>query len=521
MRKPNPNTLILLNALSTYARMVLCAGLALFNSRWILAALGQTDFGLYAVVAGIMGFLAFLTGSMTGSIQRHYAYAIGQGDPDIVNRWFNASLLLHAVFAVVIILIGLPFGWFMLNRVLQIPPERLAATRLVFLCTLVTVTVHILAVSFYSMFTARQRIFELSFYQLLHAILMFGFAYALLFAPGDRLLVYAAGVAAISIFMSFIQVVRCMAVFRECRPRKLPRRELRRVRQLLSFAGWNLFGALGWVGSNQGMAFLINVFSGPRVNASFGLANQVTAQMGGVSQGLFNAIVPEITASEGRGERERVISLSLRASKLSVLLVCILLVPVLLELDALLALWLQDVPPHMAALCRIALLAFLVDKATIGYMAGVTARGVIAGYQSTLGTILLLAPFIAWGLFALGAHVVWAVGVAFLFTRVVCSLGRVWWARRLLHAPVRLWVGAVPVRCGLAVAVPLAFVVSLQMLFPPSLVRLAASLGLGGGGLCLTGWAWGLDRAEREYLLRVARRGFDMARQALARRGEA
>jgi len=324
MRNLKGTKLVILNAGATYVRMFLCAGLTLFSSRWILAALGEVDFGLYAVIAGVMSFLSFLTGAMAGSAQRHFAFAIGQGDVTEVNKWFNASLLLHFCLAVFLVVVGLPFGRYMIDHVLTIPVERLEVCHQVFICTLITVFFRVLIIPYTGMFTAKQRIFELSFYQILQVVFVFSFAFVLTRLSGDHLLVYAMGLAVFAIFIGVLQVLRCYLSFKECRLMFKFRSRLSYCRELISFGGWSLFGALGAVGSNQVMAFIINLFCGPKINASFGIANQVSGQANGIAQGLVNALAPEITSSEGRGERERVIDLSLLASKFSVLLMCLL-----------------------------------------------------------------------------------------------------------------------------------------------------------------------------------------------------
>ena len=50
----SPNRRILLNILATYGRSLYALVCGLFISRWVLAALGKTDFGLYGVVSGMM-----------------------------------------------------------------------------------------------------------------------------------------------------------------------------------------------------------------------------------------------------------------------------------------------------------------------------------------------------------------------------------------------------------------------------------------------------------------------------------
>jgi len=481
--------------------MFLSIGLSLLSSRWILSALGQTDYGLYAVVAGIMGFLSFLTGAMTGSAQRHFAFAIGEGDDDSVSRWFNASCMLHIGLALLLIIIGLPFGFVMMAHVLNIPDARLAVCKSVFFLTILTVMIQVVSVPFSGMFTAKQRIYEVSVFQFTQTLLMVVFAYVLKNISGDRLLVYALGVMVIALLTSWMMIVRCRTIFKGCRVRGY--REagtFSRVKELVSFAGWNFFGALGFVGSNQGMAFLINVFSNPRINASFGIANQVTGQVAGLSQAFFNAVAPEITSSEGRGQRERVVSLSLRTCKMSVFLMSLLLIPIFFEMDHILKFWLADVPPFTSALCRIVLLAFLVDKLTIGYMVAVAAHGQIAGYQATLGGALLLAPFITWVMFVLGFGVVSAVGCGLLATRIVCSLGRVWWVRKLMQVPLKRWFWAVPVRLISPSILASMTAWGIQCFFVPSICRVALTLSMCAVIFCVTGWFFAFDEKEREYL---------------------
>ena len=56
-----PNRRIFLNIIATYGRSLYALVCGLFISRWVLAALGKTDFGLYGGVGGMMviALLAF------------------------------------------------------------------------------------------------------------------------------------------------------------------------------------------------------------------------------------------------------------------------------------------------------------------------------------------------------------------------------------------------------------------------------------------------------------------------------
>ncbi len=116
-----PSQRIALNTIATYSRSVFAAALGLFSTRWVLGALGQSDFGLFAVVGSIITFIVFLNGVMAGSAARHFAYSIGEGDTEQVNQWFNAALSIHLILPVALIMVGWPIGEYCIDKVLTIP----------------------------------------------------------------------------------------------------------------------------------------------------------------------------------------------------------------------------------------------------------------------------------------------------------------------------------------------------------------------------------------------------------------
>ena len=63
---------IVVNTLAQHIRSVLNIGLSLYSTRIILQALGQMDFGVYSLVAGVVAMLGFLTNAMVVTTQRHY-----------------------------------------------------------------------------------------------------------------------------------------------------------------------------------------------------------------------------------------------------------------------------------------------------------------------------------------------------------------------------------------------------------------------------------------------------------------
>jgi O-antigen/teichoic acid export membrane protein len=339
-----PSQRIVINTVATYVRSILAAGLALFSIRWVLNALGQTDFGLYHVVGSVIFFITFLSSVMSGSAARYYAYYIGKGDHAEVNRWFNIALSSNLCLAFVFILMGWFVGEYLITHVLTVPADRVSISLWVFRVSLISAFVHMVSIPFVAMFVAKQHISELAVWSVLRSILFFALALFLPLAPGDRLLFYAIGMVAILVFIESVQVYRALVVFRECSIGRHLWFDKGRQKKLFSFASWNLIGSLGGTLRNQGTVILLNLFFGPKMNAAFGIANQVSGQANQLAAAMIGAFSPEITASEGRGDRARMISLSIRSSKFGTILVMLFAIPLMVEMTYILKLWLREPP---------------------------------------------------------------------------------------------------------------------------------------------------------------------------------
>ena len=317
--------------------------MGLFSTRWVLKALGKEDFGLYSVVGGLIVFIMFIGGTLSSSVQRFYAYAIGQGNPEGIKRWFNTAFVSLGLFSILLVILGVPMGHYLISNVMTIPPERVQTCLWVYDLSIVGAVGTLITVPYLGMLIAAQRIFEVSFWGLLASSLSFCLAWYLLRATGDLLLIYAIGMVLIKLLLDLIQVVRAQWIFKACHLKRSYWFDKEQFKELFSYVGWDLFGGMGYMVRNQGTAFLINLFSGPAVNASYGIANQVAGQTNSITAALTHAISPEITAREGAGNREKMISLSLRTSKFVVLLTYLWLIPLFIEMDYVLGLWLKIV----------------------------------------------------------------------------------------------------------------------------------------------------------------------------------
>jgi O-antigen/teichoic acid export membrane protein len=497
----NSSQRIIFNTGATYARSILGAGLILFSSRWVLNALGQIDFGLFNVVGSLIIFLTFLNSLMGSSVSRHFAYSLGQGTPEEVNRWFNTALGIHLFLAIGLIIACWPVGEFVVTNYLTIPANRLDVCIWVFRVSLGATFFSMISVPFVAMFTAKQHLAEVAIWGILQSTLTFVLALLLTHSPGDRLLFYSLGMALILTGIQIGQIIRALFLFNEC---TIDRRHLfdrSRFKEICSFAMWSMIGGLGLIFRNHGSAILINLFNGPRVNAAYGIALQVSNQTNQLSAAMMAAFSPEITASEGRGERERMLALALHVCKIGTLLVLLFTVPLVVEMDYVLKLWLHEPPEYTILFCQLILCTFLIDRLTSGYMLAVNAQGKIAVYQATVGVMLLLTLPLAWFFLEIG-YPPTSVGIAFIITMTLSSFGRVLWVKHKFGLSVSSWVQSVIRPCIIVAGGAVLGAILPRWYLVESFNRLILVSALSCFSSLIFSWLFALDERERDILRR-------------------
>ena len=319
------------------------------------------------------------------------------------------------------------------------------------------------------------------------------------YVSSDRLSFYVAGMVAIIVICQIVQVFRAITIFKECHIVCRHWFDRSKYKAISTFASWNLFGAFGVLFRDQGSAILLNLFFGPNMNAAYGIATQISAQTNQLSNAMIGAIAPEITASEGRGERERMLSLSQRASKFGTLLVLFLSIPLIVEMDYVLILWLHEPPPFTALFCQFILLTFLVDRLSTGYMLAVQAHGRIALYQATVGTSLLLTLPLAWLLLKAGLAPT-SIGFAFVATMTITSLGRVLWGKYLFDIPIFLWLLKVVWPCVIVALVATVAALVPHYMLSPSFLRLFLVTSFSLLSSLIITWFFALDEKERSFV---------------------
>lgn len=405
-----------------YLRMILVMCVSVYTSRVFLAQLGVVDYGIYNVVGGFVAMFTTLNSSFTASTTRFITYALGKGNIAELNKIFSASLSIHLVLALVIVLLLETVGLWFLNNKLVIPEERLLAANWVYQFIIVATFLNVMQVPFTGLINAHEDMSAFAWLSLLDVAFKLGIAYALSFAPIDKLIFYGALLLVVTVTMIVIYRTFCYRHYEECRYRLFWDKRL--YKSMTSFAGWTIAGGGVWMLKNQGVNVLLNLFFGPAVNAARAVALQVSTSVSGFMYSFQSAVNPQITKYYAQGDFANMHTLMLRTLRFSFLLMFFLSFPIMLNIDFILHIWLKEVPEFTNVFVILVFVDILLQTAlssSIG--AALFATGNIKRYQICESSILIFIIPTAYLFLKLGAmpFIVFAVLIVFN-TAAACSV---------------------------------------------------------------------------------------------------
>lgn len=385
------NKRIAKNTLLLYARMLLMMGISLFTSRITLAALGITDYGIYNVVGGMVAMFSILSGSLSLSISRYTTMEVGKGNMEKLKIIFSTSVSIQLFMAGAIGILAEVAGVWFLNHKMVIPPARLYAAHWVLHLSVLTFMVNLISVPYNALIIAHEKMSAFAYVSILDACLKLLIVYLLYISSADKLIVYAALLACVSIVIRIVYGIYCKRHFVEAHYR--PRLDKQLLRNMFGFIGWTFFGNGVVVLKDQGTNILLNMFCGPAVNAARGVAMQVNGAVYSFVQNFMTAVNPQITKSYSVGNLSDMHKLMIHSTKFGFFILLVLLMPVCANIDYILNIWLVEVPEHTANFVVLILLYSLIDCFANPLITGVLAQGDIKPYEIALTFIYLINFF--------------------------------------------------------------------------------------------------------------------------------
>ena len=393
---------VLFNTIILYINMLITMLITLFSTRWVLQALGEEDYGIYNLVAGVIVLFSFLNVAMSAATQRFMSYSQGEGKEDIIKKTFYYSVLMHIFIALVVVLLWEIGGRYFLENVLDIPDDRKSESIIILHCLSAGTFFSILSVPYQATVNAHENMLFLALINITEAILKLLSALCLLHFNGERLVLYGFLLMLISLNSYIIIRLYSRKHYKETIYTWEKVKDFIYFKTMFFFAGWNFIGSITSLLRNQGQALLLNVFFGVIINAAYGICNQVSGMLGFFTDSVIRAIRPQIVKSEGGGNRSRMLSLSLSTCKFSFLLLLFVGIPLYIEMPYVLTLWLKEVPEFTVDFCRLVIIMSLVRQLSIGISISLDSIGKIKWVQIFVGGLHIFVLPISYILLKLG-----------------------------------------------------------------------------------------------------------------------
>lgn len=407
------NKRIAKNTLFLSIRLIITMLISLYTTRVLLACLGVEDYGIYNVVCGFVTMFAFLNTSISNGIQRFYNFELGRNGVEGAKVVFNTALLIQLLLAIIILVLTESVGlWYMHNKIV-VPDGRLVAAEWIFQFSVVSLVLTIFQAPYTAAVMAHEKMDFFAVVGIADAILKLLIVLVLPLLSGDSLVIYGFLFLLITVFDIAIYIYYCKKNFEEICICHLFNKDT--FKSMLSFSGWNLFGTFSNMMKEQGINMILNLFFGPIVNAARGVAMQVNSALLGLVSNLTVAVRPQVVQSYAQGNIERTMRLTFSISKLTCMFLFLCSLPILLEIDYILRIWLGDIVPEHTNKFVIIIVAISFLNNLSGAISGVVhASGKMKLYQTSGSIVVLMSVPIAYVALSLGAPAEAALIISFI-----------------------------------------------------------------------------------------------------------
>lgn len=490
------NKKILENTAFLYVRQVVVVAIHLYTLRLVLNTLGVEDFGLYTVVAGFVALLSFLPGTMASATQRFFSVAIGQEDQEKLHQTFSVNWMLYGLIAIFIFVILETVGYWYVSEYLSIPDERRSSAHVLYHYAVAGFVISVFSSPFIAILIAHEDMHVYALISIFDAALKLGAAVTLIYLPWDKLAAYGQLLLVVAAVTTSAYVLVSVKKYAECQFRKLYWEQVL-VKEILGFTGWTLFGQISTVFRSHAVTILINQLFSPTTVAARAIATTVASQVMVFSQNFNTGLYPSIIKTYSVGQQSEMQSLVLNGSKFTFLLMWIFALPLLVEMEAVMTLWLKTPPDESILFTRLAIVESLILSLSLPITTAARAPGRMRLYELSLGTIQILVFIVSWSVLKMD-YPAESVFIVAILANLLMFKVRLLIVNRLVNLSIVQYYKRVVWPVVVVVLVSSLAIFPLSDWLPAGIMStfLVVSAGVGVSTICM--YYLGLDRVWRK-----------------------
>lgn len=499
------NKRIAKNTIMLYFRMILLMLVSLYTSRVVLDYLGVIDYGIYNVVGGIVVMLSFFNSTMSHATQRFLSFELARGNENKLKQTFAASLNIHILICIIVVVLAESIGLYFLNNYLNIPEEKYLAANIVYQCSIITFCINLIQIPYNASLIAHENMNIYAYLSMLEAGLKLGIVYILLLFEKDRLIIYGILIVIVQITVRLIYQIYCKKKYKECC--FLLFLDKTQYKKILGFAVWSMFGSFAWLLRDQGINIVLNIFFGPVVNAAKAISNQVSGAVITFVSNFLTALNPQITKNYALGNLHEMEKLTYMGIKYSYGLVMLIACPIVLNINIILGLWLKEVPNY-SDMFIILIITDIVLGTLMGanpILTALSATGNIKKAQISVSSIILLILPTSYIILKHGATP-YSVFYVYLFYTLIAGIVRLYFSKKIIGFSLSLYFKSVffPLITITFTTIPFLIFIKTKVIYNiPPIVELLVMTIISSILILTFFWIIAMKSSEKQYILTI------------------
>lgn len=382
--------LIVKNTALLYIRMFITMLVSLYTSRIILQTLGVEDYGIYQSVAGVVGMISFLNSALSIGSSRFITFALGEGNLIKSKAVFNTTLIIHISLALLIVILAETVGLYFLYNGLNFPEDRMNIIFWVYQISVLTAVISITQVPYTATIISHERMGVYAYMSIIEVVMKLLILYVLVISPMEKLLLYAILLGLVQIIVALIYRYYCLRNFEESKFSWVWDKTI--FKQVGSFSSWSLLSNLSAMLNNQGVIILLNIFFTPAIVAARAISIQVNMIINQFVDNFRVSVNPQIVKSYAQGDKKTSEKLVLSSTNISFCLILLVGLPLIINSDLILQLWLKDVPELTVVFVKLILIQSFFQVIDNSLYYGIYACGKIK-QNSLISPVIGLVGF--------------------------------------------------------------------------------------------------------------------------------
>ncbi len=409
------------NSIFLFVRMCIVVLIGVYTSRVVLNVLGFEDFGIYNVVGSVVSFFVFFNSALTNATSRYLTVELGTGNKEKLNQIYSMAINSHIILASVLFVILEFAGIWLINNKLSISHERLLATNYCFQFSLFTFCSKVIRVPFHSNIIAHEKMNFFATISIIEQFLQLLACVLIINSPIDKLVVYSFLMFIVSIIILFLYIFFSKRKLNDCKYLRFWNNKI--IKDFATYSGYAMIvNAADGVGT-QLRSIFFNIFAGSLANASLGVAHQFLSLATGFVDNVSQSFRPQILKSYSTGNISYFYTLIYSTSKMYYFLFLFIAIPLMLNIEVILTIWLGKYPPYTIAFTKAIIVFIMFDTFQLPLLHALHAKGQIRTHQIVVSFVKIGVVPVTYILLRLGYSAtltlyIWAVG------NIICAIFR-------------------------------------------------------------------------------------------------